>query len=165
MVSKHYKFDEDTVSKISTIKEAKGIRTEKNVIVEAIDHYILSEMIEHDSLEYKNMRMIKELTDQVEKLYKKTNNIDLNVSINNLFLTGEFEMQRHPRGIIHRDTLESYYLVEARKEVQKSIREKASNNRKSIVKNSSQEENETKESEFEVKENKSEIDNDDWLNV
>ncbi|MDW4419266.1 hypothetical protein QI047_12475 [Staphylococcus saprophyticus] len=158
MVSKHYKFDEDTISKINTIKEAKGIRTEKNVIVEAIDHYILSEMIEHDSLEYKNMRMIKELTDQVEKLYKKTNNIDLNVSINNLFLAGEFEMQRHPRGIIHRDTLESYYLVEARKEIQKSIREKDSHNRKRVVKDASQP---TKESEM----RKSIIDDDDWLNV
>lgn len=162
MVSKHYKFDEDTISKINTIKEAKGIGTEKNVIVEAIDHYILSEMIEHDSLEYKNMRMIQELTDQVAKLYKKTNNIDLNVSINNLFLTGEFEMQRHPRGIIHRDTLESYYLVEARKEVQKSIREKDSHNRKSIVKNASQVENEIEEKETEIK--KSIVD-DDWLNV
>lgn len=158
MVSKHYKFDEDTISKINTIKEAKGIRTEKNVIVEAIDHYILSEMIEYDSLEYKNMRMIKELTDQVEKLYKKTNNIDLNVSINNLFLAGEFEMQRHPRGIIHRDTLESYYLVEARKEIQKSIREKDSHNRKRVVKDASQP---TKESEM----RKSIIDDDDWLNV
>ncbi|MEB8010282.1 hypothetical protein NGH72_13335 [Staphylococcus pseudoxylosus] len=158
MVSKHYKFDEDTISKINTIKEAKGIRTEKNVIVEAIDHYILSEMIEYDSLEYKNMQMIKELTDQVEKLYKKTNNIDLNVSINNLFLAGEFEMQRHPRGIIHRDTLESYYLVEARKEIQKSIREKDSHNRKRVVKDASQP---TKESEM----RKSIIDDDDWLNV
>lgn len=119
-------------------------------------------MIEHDSLEYKNMRMIKELTDQVAKLYKKTNNIDLNVSINNLFLAGEFEMQRHPRGIIHRDTLESYYLVEARKEVQKSIREKDSHNRKSIVKNASQVENEIEEKETEIK--KSIVD-DDWLNV
>lgn len=163
MVSKHYKFDEDTISKINTIKEAKKIGTEKNVIVEAIDHYILSEMIEHDSLEYKNMRMIKELTDQVEKLYKKTNNIDLNVSINNLFLTGEFEMQRHPRGIIHRDTLESYYLVEARKEVQKSIREKDSNNRKSTFKNAPQSKNKLKERESEIK--KSIIDDDDWLNV
>ena len=153
MISKHYKFDEDTISKINTIKEAKGIGTEKNVIVEAIDHYILSEMIEHDSLEYKNMRMIKELTEKVEKLYKKTNNIDLNVTINNLFLTGEFEMQRHPKGIIHRDLFESYYLVAAKKEVQKFIREKDSNNRFY---------NDRKES---VKENKSEIDNDDWLNV
>src|SRR5690625_3115260 len=150
MISKHYKFDEDTISKINTIKEAKGIGTEKNVIVEAIDHYILSEMIEHDSLEYKNMRMIKELTEKVEKLYKKTNNIDLNVTINNLFLTGEFEMQRHPKGIIHRDLFESYYLVAAKKEVQKFIREKDSNNRFY---------NDRKES---VKENKSEIDNDDW---
>lgn len=158
MVSKHYKFDEDTISKINTIKEAKGIGTEKNVIVEAIDHYILSEMIEHDSLEYKNMRMIKELTDQVEKLYKKANNIDLNVSINNLFLTGEYEMQRYPKGIIHRDTLESYYLVEARKEVQKAIREKDSHNRKRIVKDASQS---TRESEM----RKSIIDDDDWLNV
>jgi len=153
MISKHYKFDEDTISKINTIKEAKGIGTEKNVIVEAIDHYILSEMIEHDSLEYKNMRMIKELTEKVEKLYKKTNNIDLNVTINNLFLTGEFEMQRHPKGIIHRDLFESYYLVAAKKEVQKFIREKDSNNRFY---------NDRKEY---VKENKSEIDNDDWLNV
>lgn len=153
MISKHYKFDEDTISKINTIKEAKGIGTEKSVIVEAIDHYILSEMIEHDSLEYKNMRMIKGLTEQVEKLYKKTNNIDLNVTINNLFLTGGFEMQRHPKGIIHRDLFESYYLVAAKKEVQKFIREKDSNNRFY---------NDRKES---VKENKSEIDNDDWLNV
>lgn len=163
MVSKHYKFDEDTISKINTIKEAKGIGTEKNVIVEAIDHYILSEMIEHDSLEYKNMRMIQELTDQVAKLYKKTNNIDLNVSINNLFLTGEFEMQRHPRGIIHRDTLESYYLVEARKEVQKSIREKDSHNRKRIVKDASQPTKEMEGKESEMR--KSIIDDDDWLNV
>jgi|SRR5699024_305978 len=163
MVSKHYKFDEDTISKINTIKEAKGIGTEKNVIVEAIDHYILSEMIEHDSLEYKNMRMIKELTNQVEKLYKKTNNIDLNVSINNLFLTGEFEMQRHPRGIIHRDILESYYLVEARKEVQKSIREKDSHNRKRIVKDASEPTKEMAGKESEMR--KSIIDDDDWLNV
>lgn len=163
MVSKHYKFDEDTISKINTIKEAKVIGTEKNVIVEAIDHYILSEMIEHDSLEYKNMRMIQELTDQVAKLYKKTNNIDLNVSINNLFLTGEFEMQRHPRGIIHRDTLESYYFVEARKEVQKSIREKDSHNRKRIVKDASQPTKEMEEKESEMR--KSIIDDDDWLNV
>src|SRR5699024_11436714 len=116
----------------------------------------------YDSLEYKNMRMIQELTDQVAKLYKKTNNIDLNVSINNLFLTGEFEMQRHPKGIIHRDTLESYYLVEARKEVQKSIREKDSNNRKSIAENVSRSENEMEGKEPEIKKN---ILDDDWLNV
>lgn len=163
MVSKHYKFDEDTISKINTIKEAKGIGTEKNVIVEAIDHYILSEMIEHDSLEYKNMRMIKELTDQVAKLYKKTNNIDLNVSINNLFLAGEFEMQRHPRGIIHRDTLESYYLVEARKEVQKSIREKDSHNRKRIFTDASQTTKKMEDKKAKMK--KSILDDDDWLNV
>lgn len=162
MISKHYKFDEDTISKINTIKEAKGIGTEKNVIVKVIDHYILSEMIEHDSLEYNNMRMIKELTEQVEKLYKKTNNIDLNVTINNLFLTGEFEMQRHPKGIIHRDLFESYYLVAAKKEVQKFIREKDSNNRKVDIKDTLQPENEVEKKESKVK-NYS-ID-DDWLNV
>src|SRR5699024_11577377 len=51
------------------------------------------------------------------------------VSINNLFLTSDFEVNQHPKAIINRDTFDSEYFKSAKKEVTKLIREKDSEKR------------------------------------
>ena len=85
MISKRYDFDEDTVSKIKTIKQAKDIKTEKEVLIRALDHYLLSEMIEHESIEFKTLQKMNEIQDDIQRLNSKMNHVDLGVSINNLF--------------------------------------------------------------------------------
>ncbi|MHC0552469.1 hypothetical protein [Salinicoccus sp. CNSTN-B1] len=119
MISKRYDFDNETVSKIKTIKTAKAIKTEKEVLIRALDHYLLSEMIEHESVEFKKLQKMNEIAAQLKKLNSKMNHVDLGVSINNLFLASEFEIERHPRAIINRDTLDGYYFSEAKKKFKK----------------------------------------------
>lgn len=157
MISKRYDFDNETVSKIKTIKTAKGIKTEKEVLIRALDHYLLSEMIEHESVEFKTLQKMNEIETQLKRLNSKMNHVDLGVSINNLFLASEFEIERHPRAIINRDTLEGYYFSEAKKEIQKMIRIKDNENRMTQVKNDYKK---IAESETKIQE----ID-DDWLNL
>lgn len=157
MISKRYDFDDETVSKIKTIKKAKEIKTEKEVLIRALDHYLLSEMIEHESVEFKTLQKMNEIQAQLKQLNSKMNHVDLGVSINNLFLASEFEIERHPRAIIHRDTLEGYYFSAAKKEIQKMIRIKDHENHMAQVKN------DYKESvTSETREQKKD---DDWLNV
>lgn len=158
MISKRYDFEADTVSKIHTIKTAKGIKTEKEVLIRALDHYLLSEMIEHESVEFKTLQKMNEIESQLEKLNSKMNHVDLGVSINNLFLASEFEIARHPRAIINRDTLEGYYFSEAKKEIQKMIRAKDHENR---IRQSKHNDKNATDSRREFQAN----DNDDWLNV
>ncbi len=158
MISKRYDFEADTVSKIHTIKTAKGIKTEKEVLIRALDHYLLSEMIEYESVEFKTLQKMNEIEARLEKLNSKMNHVDLGVSINNLFLAAESEIARPPRAIINRDTLEGYYFSEAKKEIQKMIRAKDHENRMTQAKNYDRTSKDSR-SEFQVD------DNDDWLNV
>lgn len=71
MISKRYDFEADTVSKIHTIKTAKGIKTEKEVLIRALDHYLLSEMIEYESVEFKTLQKMNEIEKQIERLNEK----------------------------------------------------------------------------------------------
>ncbi|WP_017550086.1 hypothetical protein [Salinicoccus carnicancri] len=160
MISKRYDFDNETVSKIKTIKTAKGIKTEKEVLIRALDHYLLSEMIEHESVEFKTLQKMNAIEDHLKRLNSKMNHVDLGVSINNLFLASEFEIERHPRAIIDRETLDGYYFSSAKKEIQKMIRIKDDANRMRKMKN------DYKESTAEEikKPNKNDSD-DNWLNV
>lgn len=160
MISKRYDFDNDTVSKIKTIKNARGIKTEKEVLIRALDHYLLSEMIEHESVEFKTLQKMNEIEDQLKQLNSKMNHVDLGVSINNLFLTSDFEVNRYPRAIIDRETFDSEYFISAKKEVQKMIRIKDTENRMRQVKN---DDRTSKDSRREFQENKGT--DDDWLNV
>lgn len=160
MISKRYDFDEDTVSKIKTIKKAKDIKTEKEVLIRALDHYLLSEMIEHESIEFKTLQKMNEIQDDIQRLNSKMNHVDLGVSINNLFLASDFEIKKHPKAIINRDTLDGYYFSEARKEIQKMIRIKDSENRMRAAKNNDKASAGAESSHLEKK-----YIDDDWLNV
>lgn len=160
MIAKRYDFDADTVSKIKTIKQAKGIKTEKEVLIRALDHYLLSEMIEHESVEFKTLQKMNEMEDQLKQLKSQMNHVDLGVSINNLFLASDFEIKKHPKAIINRETLDGYYFSEARKEIQKMIRIKYAENRMTQAKN---DDRKSVDSEISNQEKK-DID-DDWLNV
>lgn len=167
MISKRYDLDEDTVSKIHTIKKAKGFKSEKEVLVQAIEHYALSEMIEHESAEYKTLQKMNAIENELKQLKNKLNYVDHGVSVNNLFLASEFELARHPRAIINRDTLEGEYYSSARKEITKMIRERDSYKRKGKSKDITEtfEQNKSDESiSVEKKKPSIEID-DDWLNV
>lgn len=77
MISKRYNFEEDTVSKIHTIKQAKGIKTEKEVLIQALDHYLFSKMIEHKSIEFKTLQKIKDIEEELKVLNRKMNHMDL----------------------------------------------------------------------------------------
>ncbi len=160
MISKRYDFDEDTVSKIKTIKQAKDIKTEKEVLIRALDHYLLSEMIEHESIEFKTLQKMNEIQDDIQRLNSKMNHVDLGVSINNLFLASDFEIKKHPKAIINRHTLDGYYFSEARKEIQKMIRIKDSENRMRAAKNNDKASADAERSHPEKK-----YIDDDWLNV
>jgi len=160
MISKRYDFEADTVSKIHTIKTAKGIKTEKEVLIRALDHYLLSEMIEYESVEFKTLQKMNEIDAQLKKLNSKMNHVDLGVSINNLFLASEFEIERHPRAIIDRETLDGYYFSEAKKEIQKMIRIKDQENRMTQAKN---DDRASTDSGRKIQKNKDT--DDDWLNV
>lgn len=160
MVSKRYDFDDETVSKIKTIKTARGIRTEKEVLIRALDHYLLSEMIEHESVEFKTLQKMNAIEDQLKRLNSKMNHVDLGVSINNLFLASEFEIRRHPKAIIDRDTLEGYYFSSAKKEIQKMIRIKDDENR---MRQTKYDYRNVAASETRQQNNKDP--DDDWLNV
>lgn len=162
MVSKRYDFDEDTVSKIKTIKKARGIKTEKEVLIRALDHYLLSEMIEHESVEFKTLQKMNEIENQLKQLKSKMNHMDLGVSINNLFLSADFELKHPPMAILDRDTFEGEYFTYAKREITKMIREKDSRNRKNIVKEASQSTKEVEDRETKIKKKYVE---DDWLDV
>lgn len=161
MVSKRYDFDDDTVLKIKTIKQAKEIKTEKEVLIRALDHYLLSEMIEHESVEFKTLQKMNEIEGQLKQLKSKMNHMDLGVSINNLFLTADFEIKQHPRAIMDRDILQGEYFTAAKREVTKMIREKDSHNRK----NSVEKHQSTKESDDKEMESKGKFLDDDWLDI
>ncbi|SDL35411.1 MULTISPECIES: hypothetical protein [Bacillales] len=160
MISKRYDFDEDTVSKIKTIKQAKDIKTEKEVLIRALDHYLLSEMIEHESIEFKTLQKMNEIQDDIQRLNSKMNHVDLGVSINNLFLASDFEIKKHPKAIINRDTLDGYYFSSAKKEIQKMIREKDNENRMTQAKNDYR-----KSADSEISNQAKKDIDDDWLNV
>lgn len=164
MVSKRYEFDNETVSKIHAIKESKGIKSEKEVLVQAINHYIISEMIEHESVEFKTFQKMISIENELKNLNNKMNHVDLGVSINNLFLASDFEINQHPKAIIDRDIFNSEYYVSAKKEITKLIREKDNNNRKESV--TRELSNSNKEEPNQLEEVKQNIDvDDDWLNI
>lgn len=129
MVSKRYDFDEETVNRIKTIQQAKGLKTEKEVLLNAINQYMLSEMIEDESIEFQTFQKMNSIENELKRLNNKVNHIDHGVSINNLFLTSDFEVNQHPKAIINRDTFDSEYFKSAKKEVTKLIREKDSEKR------------------------------------
>lgn len=164
MISKRYEFDEETVSKINAIKSSKGIKTEKEVLVQAINHYLISEMIEHESVEFRTYQKMISIENELKNLNNKMNHVDLGVSINNLFLASDFEINQHPKAIIDRDIFNSEYYVSAKKEITKLIREKDNSNRKeSITRELS---NPIKEESNQLEEVKTKIDADeDWLNI
>ena len=129
MTLKSYRLDDETLQRIKTIKDAKGFKSEKEVLVKTIEYYILSEMIEDDSLEFKTYQKMNSIENELKRLNNKVNHIDHGVSINNLFLTSDFEVNQHPKAIINRDTFDSEYFKSAKKEVTKLIREKDSEKR------------------------------------
>lgn len=135
-------------------------QTEKEVLIRALDHYLLSEMIEHESVEFKTLQKMNEIQAQLKRLNSKMNHVDLGVSINNLFLASEFEIERHPRAIIDRETLDGYYFSTAKKEIQKMIRIKDQANRMIQAKH---DDRKSTDSRNEFRENKDT--DDDWLNV
>src|SRR5699024_12850268 len=164
MTLKSYRLDDETLQRIKTIKDAKGFKSEKEVLVKTIEYYILSEMIEDDSLEFKTYQKMNSIENELKRLNNKVNHIDHGVSINNLFLTSDFEVNQHPKAIINRDTFDSEYFKSANKEVTKLIREKDSEKRiqKTTKQEVSSEESQKK------KTNVTSIDSshdDDWLNV
>lgn len=164
MVSKRYDFDEETVNRIKTIQQAKGLKTEKEVLLNAINQYLLSEMIEDESVEFQTYQKMNSIENELKRLNNKVNHIDHSVSINNLFLTSEFEVNQHPKAIINRDTFDSEYFKSAKKEVSKLIREKDSEKR---IQNKTKQEVSPKENQKE-KTHVASIDSshdDDWLNV
>lgn len=163
MTLKSFRLEDDTLSKIKAIKESKGLKSEKEVLIKAIDQYILSEMIEHESVEFKTFQKMNSIENELKKLNNKMNHIDLGVSINNLFLASDFEINQHPKAIIDRDILDSEYYVSAKKEVTKLIREKDNSNRKeSIIKEVV---NPIREDVIQKEESSPKIDDDDWLNI
>ncbi|HLQ97768.1 MAG TPA: hypothetical protein VK135_03655 [Candidatus Dormibacteraeota bacterium] len=129
MVSKRYDFDEEMVNRIKTIQQAKRLKTEKEVLINAINQYLLSEMIEDESIEFQTYQKMNAIENELKRLNNKMNHIDHGVSINNLFLTSDFEVNQHPKAIINRDTFDSEYFKSAKKEVTKLIREKDSEKR------------------------------------
>src|SRR5690625_1989763 len=129
MVSKRYDFDEEMVNRIKTIQQAKRLKTEKEVLRNAINQYLLSEMIEDESIEFQTYQKMNAIENELKSLNNKMNNIDHGVSINNLFLTSDFEVNQHTKAIINRDTFDSEYFKSAKKEVTKLIREKDSEKR------------------------------------
>lgn len=166
MVSKRYDLEDDTVSKIHAIKKAKGLKSEKEVLVQAIEYYALSEMIEHESVEFKTLQKMNEIEGELKRLNSKMNYIDHGVSVNSLLLTADFEVQKHPKAIVNRDMFESNYYTSARKEITKLIRERDSFRRKGQYKtiDDTLEQNNDDELASDNKKRSIEID-DDWLNV
>lgn len=158
MTLKSFRLDEDTLSRIKSIKEAKRFKSEKEVLVKAIEQYALSEMIEDESIEFKTLQRIDEIQKSLNNLNHKMNHIDHGVSINNLFLASEFEINQHPKAIVDRDIFDSEYFISAKKEVTKLIREKDSNNRKDRDHNSN---DMIQNKDMAIK---SDLE-DDWLNV
>src|SRR5699024_12587883 len=130
MASKRYDIDEEMVNRIKTIQQAKRLKTEKEVLINDINQYLLSEMIEYESIEFQTYQKINEIENELKRLNNKMNHIEHGVSINNLFLTSEFEVNQHPKAIINRDTFDSEYFKSAKKKDTKLIREKDSKKRK-----------------------------------
>lgn len=160
MTLKSFRLDEHTLNRIKAIKEVKRFKSEKEVIVKAIEQYALSEMIEDESIEFKTLKKMDEIQKSLNNLNHKINHIDHGVSINNLFLASEFEINQHPKAIVDRDIFNSEYFISAKKEVTKLIREKDNYNRKDL-KNIQETDNRKTLKETSV----SSTSEDDWLNV
>lgn len=164
MTLKSFRLEDDTLNKIKAIKEAKGFKSEKEVLVNAINQYVLSEMIEHESVEFKTYQKMMSIEKELKTLNNKMNHVDLGVSINNLFLTSDFEVNQHPKAIIDRDTLNSEYYLSAKREITKLIRDKDNKNRKENI--TEKVVNTIHEEPKKAVDIKSKIDEDeDWLNI
>ncbi|WP_020006626.1 hypothetical protein [Salinicoccus albus] len=164
MTLKSFNLDDDTLGRITAIKTAKDFKSEKDVLVRAIEHYALSEMIEDESIEFKTFQKLDGIEKEVKRLKSKMNHVDLGVSINNLFLASEFEIKRHPKAIIDRETLEGEYFSSAKKEITKRIRERDNYNRRGQQVNEQSKEIDEDKSEYTERKRTFDID-DDWLNV
>lgn len=138
MTMKSFRLDDETLKYIRIIKETKGLKSEKDVVVTAIEQYMLSEMIEHESLEFQTFQRMSRMEDQLKRLSRKMEYIDQGVSINNLFLASDFEVNRYPKGIINRDTFDGFYFTQAKKEILKMIRMDKNKNEKKIRKHESE---------------------------
>lgn len=160
MKLKSFRLDEETLNHITAIKKAKGLSSEKDVIVKAIEQYMLSEMIEHDSLEYKTLKRMEKLDENMKRLNNKLEYMDESLSINSLFLAADFEVNRYPKGIIDRDTFNGEYYKSAKKEIRKIIR---NDNKKEEKKENSKVLNED-ESTLDKKE-ETLLKDDSWLDV
>ena len=166
MTLKSFNLDEDTLSRIKAIKRAKGFKSEKEVLVQAIENYTLSEMIEDESIEFKTFQKMDAIEKEMKALKNKMNHVDHGVSINNLFLASEFEINRHPKAIIDRETLNGEYFSSAKKEITKKIRERDNQKRKESVTNATESSKEIDEYKSEYTKRRRSIDiDDDWLNV
>lgn len=174
MTLKSFDLDDDTISLIKQVKESMRLKSEKEVIVKAISNLALSEMIEHESEEYKMLKKMSDIEEQLKTLKKKINRIDHGVSVNSLFLASEFEIEKYPKAIINRRTFDGFYYSEAKKEITKMIREQDVKNRtsKNSIKKVEDRENiseEKTENLADDKKNKKdridEIFGDDWLNI
>ncbi|WP_271401156.1 hypothetical protein [Salinicoccus roseus] len=86
MTLKSFNLDDDTISLIKQVKDSMRLKSEKEVIVKAIRNLALSEMIEHESVEFKTLQKMNEIETQLKQLNSKMNHVDLGVSVNNCFL-------------------------------------------------------------------------------
>src|SRR5699024_11387629 len=75
-MQKKVNLDKETIENISIIKEAKGFKSDKYVIIEAVKNYMLSEMIEHESEEYNMLKKMTDIEDELKTLKRKINYID-----------------------------------------------------------------------------------------
>lgn len=173
-MQKKVNLDKETIENISIIKEAKGFKSDKYVIIEAVKNYMLSEMIEHESEEYKMLKKMTDIEEELRTLKRKINYIDHGVTVNSLFLASEFEIEKYPKAIINRRTFDGFYHSEAKKEITKMIRERDEKNRisKNSTKKIEEKENRAEENkdniELDKQDNKDRVDEifgDDWLNI
>lgn len=174
MIQKKFNFNEDTISRIDAIKKSKGFKSEKEVIVNAIENYLLSEMIEHESEEYKMLKKMTDIEEELRTLKRKINYIDHGVTVNSLFLASEFEIEKYPKAIINRRTFDGFYHSEAKKEITKMIRERDEKNRtsknsiKKVEDREQRYEANTENIAHDKQDSKDRIDKifgDDWLNI
>lgn len=174
MTLKSFNLDDDTISLIKQVKDSMRLKSEKEVIVKAIRNLALSEMIEHESEEYKMLKKMTGIEEELRTLKRKINYIDHGVTVNSLFLASEFEIEKYPKAIINRRTFDGFYHSEAKKEITKMIRERDEKNRisKKSTKKIEEKENRAEENkdniELDKQDNKDRVDEifgDDWLNI
>lgn len=139
MKKRTYRLSDETVTSIQAIKESLNLNSDKEVIEKAIEQFALSKMIGSQSSENEVYDLIKMISDKVDSIHQKANDIDHNVSISNMFNVADFQLKQSPTEIIDRNLFESKYYKDAKQEVTKYIRIMDGNNRISHNNNDSNE--------------------------